>query len=245
MVQKVKGFYDCGGDESHILWKDSIRNNIKNLSKILNDCPTGLLLDVGCGRGETISDIIELNKKRFNIVGIDFQKDSLKYAKDNNIEGVQTDLEYTLPFKDNSFDTVFSHQVIEHINNLDNFIEELFRVTKSGGICIICTENLSSWHNIFAITLGFQEFSNSPSKNFNVANPFWRQWKIRFESRLDHKTIIAIKSLYGLLEVHGFIIDIMIGSGYYPFFGIIGEIFARLDKTHARHIICKAVKVNK
>jgi SAM-dependent methyltransferase len=240
----MKDFSDCGGNKANALWRNSIRNNIINLSKMFDDCTfSNSLLDVGCGRGETISEIIKHSGKNFNlVVGVDGQKESLEYAKNEKITPVQANFDYTLPFKDNSFDVVFSHQVIEHLNNLDIFVKELHRVTKPGGVCILSTENLSSWHNIFAITLGFQEFSNSPSKDFNVANPFWKPWKQKFENRHDHKTIIAIRSLCGLLEVHGFVIKKVIGSGYYPFFGMFGEFIAKLDKTHARHIICKATK---
>lgn len=240
----MKNFADCGGNKAHTLWRDSIRTNIKNLSGMLGGCKfTRSLLDIGCGRGDTISEIIRYSNKNFSVVvGVDVQRDSLKCAKENGIWPIQSNLECVLPFKDDSFDIVLSHQVIEHLNNLDLFAKELYRVTKVGGVCIVSTENLSSWHNIFAILLGFQEFSNSPSKDFNVANPFWKPWKQQFEDRHDHKMIIAVKSLCGLLEVHGFIVEKVVGSGYYPFFGMFGQLLSKIDKTHARHITVRAIK---
>jgi len=47
---------------------------------------------------------------------------------------VQHDLEQTpLPFKDNSFDIVFSYGVLEHINNLPELVKEVYRILKNGG----------------------------------------------------------------------------------------------------------------
>ncbi len=41
------------------------------------------------------------------------------------------------PFEDNSFDSVISSQVLEHVFNPDEFIQEIYRVLKPGGRCLI------------------------------------------------------------------------------------------------------------
>jgi SAM-dependent methyltransferase len=45
--------------------------------------------------------------------------------------------EYNYPLDNNSFDIIFSGQVIEHVKNIWKWMEELKRITKPGGVIII------------------------------------------------------------------------------------------------------------
>ena len=55
-------------------------------------------------------------------------------------------------FDDNSFDTIISFQVIEHIKNDKLFIKEIYRLLKKGGKALITTPNIlmtltrNPWH---------------------------------------------------------------------------------------------------
>src|SRR3972149_4010751 len=46
-----------------------------------------------------------------------------------------------LPFKDESFDIVLCTEVIEHVDDQSQAIEEMFRVIKEGGILVITSPN--------------------------------------------------------------------------------------------------------
>lgn len=67
--------------------------------------------------------------------------------------------------------------VIEHLFDTDNFVSESFRILKPGGYTIVSTVNLASWHNIFALILGYQpfDFANISIKG-TIGNPF-SLWK--------------------------------------------------------------------
>ena len=52
--------------------------------------------------------------------------------------------EYSFPIPDNSYDVVFSAQVIEHVRKIWRWMPEVARVCKPGGLVI--TINPFSWH---------------------------------------------------------------------------------------------------
>jgi ubiquinone/menaquinone biosynthesis C-methylase UbiE len=59
----------------------------------------------------------------------------------------------TIPFSDGTFDLVYSNGVIHHTPNTTRVIDEIFRVLKPGGRCIIMVYAENSWHywrNLFA-----------------------------------------------------------------------------------------------
>ena len=55
-----------------------------------------------------------------------------------------------LPFKDNSFDTIFNSEMIEHLYPQDSkkMLDEFFRVLKPGGKLIITTPNRSEYRRL-------------------------------------------------------------------------------------------------
>ena len=59
-----------------------------------------------------------------------------------------------LPFKNNSFDLILCLAVIEHIENVDNFMEQAFRVLKPGGLFYLSTPNFK---------FCFKNFYNDPT----------------------------------------------------------------------------------
>lgn len=99
----------------------SIREQVHNLN--------GRLLDFGCG-SKPYRSIINVDE----YIGVDFVNDG--HPHDNE----QIDVYYdgkTIPFPDNSFDSVLSSEVFEHIFNLPEILLELDRVLKPGGKMII------------------------------------------------------------------------------------------------------------
>jgi SAM-dependent methyltransferase len=71
---------------------------------------------------------------------LDIQKhwDTLAISKNNsatNRQLVSPD-EYRYPVEDNTFDVVFSGQVMEHVKNIWKWMDELKRITKPGGLII-------------------------------------------------------------------------------------------------------------
>ena len=147
-----------------------------------------------------------------------------------------------MAFKDNFFDVVIANQIIEHLYDTDLFIDEIRRVLKKNGYCIISTENLASWCNIFSLTFGWQPFSitNISKLRLGVGNPLavLSGEKLKAKSML-HTRVLSINALKELFEIHGFEVKKITGAGYFPFPAILG----RLDPKHSHFITIKARKI--
>jgi ubiquinone/menaquinone biosynthesis C-methylase UbiE len=107
---------------------------------LARDFVHGEVLEVGCGEGRGIELIIDRAKNYTAIDKIENVIDQLrkKYPTGKFISGNIPPLSQ---FGDNSFDRIFSFQVIEHIENDHLFLSEINRVLKSGGTALITTPN--------------------------------------------------------------------------------------------------------
>lgn len=86
---------------------------------------TGQLLDVGCG-GKPYQNLF-VNVDRY--VGLEFDTPESRATKHADVfyGGKQ------FPFDDDSYDAVVSNQVLEHVFNPDEFLDEIVRVLKPEG----------------------------------------------------------------------------------------------------------------
>ncbi len=110
----------------------------------------GDLLELGCGEGRGVE---LLAPSADSYTGIDKIKSvtealSEKYPAYKFSDGVFP----PFPYEDNSFDTIVTFQVIEHVKKDEEFIKEIYRVLKEGGQALITTPNIkmtlsrNPWH---------------------------------------------------------------------------------------------------
>lgn len=102
----------------------------------------GRVLDAGCGGGGTV---VSLGQESSFAVGLDI-KDRFRDAgtrlaleeKVSNLAFIEGD-GGRLPFRDQTFDFVFSHSVIEHVDSAESYLAECHRVLVQGGILYLST----------------------------------------------------------------------------------------------------------
>jgi SAM-dependent methyltransferase len=99
----------------------------------------GNLLELGCGEGRGISELGGLvdHYTAIDKIGSIIEKLKLKYPSFR----FESSLFPPIPFPDNSFDSIVSFQVIEHLEDDALFIKEIHRILKPGGCAILTTPN--------------------------------------------------------------------------------------------------------
>ena len=89
----------------------------------------GKILDYGCGIGDFLSVAP-------NSTGVDINKSCVDYCNEQGLSASHI-LDSTIPFPDDTFDTVILDNVYEHLSDTRSVMIEVARVLKTKGITII------------------------------------------------------------------------------------------------------------
>jgi|SRR5581483_1649166 len=221
---------------------------------VLNLLPTGrdlVYLDLGCGDGElTLQRAEKINTDK--IYGNEIIPSEAEKAEKRKIKIKKEDLNKKLSYDSNTFDVITATQVIEHLNNLDEFISEIYRILKPGGTFVVSTENLASWHNIFALALGLQP-STGPwlSEKFSVGfHPLHKEHSKQYVNnpahhhleQNPHTRVMTYRAMKNLFYQYKFKLMDERTMGYYPLPPILSDLFATTDKWHALDMVLKMTK---
>lgn len=225
------------------IWLDSAITNNKKIHSLIEASEKSTILDIGCASGGTTKRYLKNTIIKPQIFGIDIKMNLLRKAHGRGLSVILANAEHKLPFQSNSFDIAIANQIIEHLVNIDTFVTEIYRVLKPKGYAIISTENLSSWHNLSALLLGWQAFSQHISLKRNIGNPLrlGTQYKNRKMGQIHFK-IFTSRGLKEILEINNFKVEGFYGAGYYPSPPILSKILSHIDPVHSAFIGCKARK---
>ena len=112
---------------------------------------SGTVLEIGSGEGYGITELA-LKSEKYIAIDKFVPSISQNLKNENNVEFIQMNVPPLNKIADNSVDFVVSFQVIEHIQNDEKFVEEIFRVLKKDGKMILTTPNIlmslsrNPWH---------------------------------------------------------------------------------------------------
>jgi len=125
------------------------------------------VLDAACGRGQ----IVQILKfYGHEVTGADIAD---YFCADKNIPFVQTDLDETFPFPDNSFDVVINSTALHYLKSSEHFFSESKRILKTGGRVIFSIPNISNLASryYFLKTGKISEFSSAVLSRKNFLYP--------------------------------------------------------------------------
>ena len=101
---------------------------LKGWKELYNNIEGDSVLDLGCATGISLS-LIKTFNPLIEVTGLEGNDSGKEMWDLRNLYVVVGDL-YDLPFEDNSFDTVYSSHVLEHLDNPTAAIEESIRVAR-------------------------------------------------------------------------------------------------------------------
>jgi len=192
--------YDQRFDNPRLDYMRSVEKKI-----LLDNLQTGIILDIGCGTGEQSFFLAE---KGYRILGVDISKEMLKIANDrmkltefnDRLSFVRASAE-ALPFRDRSLEGLISiFGVLNHIPEVDNAFQEIYRVLKRGGRAVFTVVNrwyLTWWINAF-LKCKVNWLISSLKSNEYEANGLWTYYFSRGDL-MNRLTKIGFKVRIGCL----------------------------------------------
>jgi 2-polyprenyl-3-methyl-5-hydroxy-6-metoxy-1,4-benzoquinol methylase len=162
--------------------------------ELIKNIKHGKALELGCGLGEFS---IKLKKLGFNVFCTDGSAEYVKKVQKLGFKAKKADFNSKLPVKSSSFGLVSCLEVIEHLENAEQFVKEIKRVLKNKGYLLISTPNYAFLGVRLKILFG----STMPDEGY-------------------HFRFFTYKSLVGLLEKEGFKIIADNSISFLPFYRI-------------------------
>jgi len=129
-------------------------NLIEHFSLKKNNKPFKSLeiLDIGCGGGLLSEPMSRLGA---NVTGIDASKNNINIAK-HHLKKSKLKINYLNCSPENlntskRFDVILNMEIVEHVENIDNFIKQSSKFLKKNGIMFVATLNQTLKSYLFAI----------------------------------------------------------------------------------------------
>jgi len=133
----------------------------------------GRALDIGCGVGQVVARLAEAG---FEAHGVDVSEPSIARARKFSPRCQVYDGR-RLPFADDFFDSAGALNVLEHVDQPEDFLREAVRITKPGGKLVISSPN-------FLRAIGFRDYH---PKMRGLGNK-WRNWRRQREKRAQMRS---------------------------------------------------------
>ncbi len=142
------------------------------------------VLDVGCGEGHFAAALLGAGAE---VVGCDVAAEPLRRAHSRHptLDLRLVEPEASLPLEDASFDVVWAGETIEHVADTAQWLSELRRVLRSGGLLLISTPEHGPLSRLW---IGLSRTA----------------FQARFDPRADHLRFYTRQLLADLLADFGF-----------------------------------------
>ena len=122
---------------------------VNSFSKLLDSFEeyreSGNILDLSCGRGDFL---VEARKRNWNVYGTEFSQSAINFCEKRGITMHKGELHKEI-FRGLKFDVITSFEVIEHLNNPNDFVSVIHNKLHDRGIAYCTTPNFNSLLRFF------------------------------------------------------------------------------------------------
>lgn len=132
------------------------------------------ILDIGCGTGATAVDFKKMFGRECEVVGLDVIQLQIDIAKRRVKEfGVNAEFFYydghQFPFSDNTFDAVYTSDVLGHVENVPFWMDEINRVIRPGGVLAMFSESKLGKHAYLRNWFMKHGLNTDPHEEFHIS----------------------------------------------------------------------------
>lgn len=199
------------------------------------------LLDFGCGDGSFLASLTGKVNKRY---GIDIDDRIIAHARNQfseiNFQVLRS--EKRMPYKDNFFDVVTLHHVLEHVNSETQVVKEIYRVLKPGGLFFLASpyRGLFTWADTANLRFRFPRIHKYFFKLFLGEDQYQRRFVNKIKeglygdcsiSRQWHKHYQETE-IRNLLEAKFEIQNFIKYSLFSPFLLVLTNVWYFIFKSH-------------
>jgi len=245
MLKKYfKRLYERTMKEAYGLAHNEISKSLDNSNASCLDC--------GAHDGykyETLHDMAGLSKTHY--YGIEWNKDLTVKAQEKGLNVLQGDLNKTLPYDSNSFQSVFGLSVLEHLLNPCKFLKEAHRVLDDDGTLVILTPNISTFFTAALILMGKMP-SSGPHPDSDQLLKQEELFKVSSEGLIHdtktdtpvhrHLVVFSYRVLMSYMKMLGFKDVKGYGFGLYPFPNFMQPVLEKIDPYHCHQMVIFARK---
>lgn len=180
------------GEPSYV-WRDGQRRRLGMILESAGDNLGGRALVDGCGVGMYLHHMREDFE---DVIGLDIEFARLQQAKKLTDKVINGAGEW-LPFPENNFDLVLSHEVLEHVQNDRAAIREIFRTLRPGGrLVLFCPNRGYPFETHGFYWRGKYHFGNIPFINYLP-----RPWRDKLAPHVNVYTRRDLSQLFEGLPV--------------------------------------------
>ncbi|MEA2020176.1 MAG: class I SAM-dependent methyltransferase [Patescibacteria group bacterium] len=119
--------------EKYYWWHVGRKRILETFLKRISLPKDSKILDVGCGTGETTKIFEDYGK----VWGVDVSDKALEFCRKQGLQNLRQSGARHLPFEDRFFDVVAMLDILEHIEEDEEALREVYRVLKGHGYLLI------------------------------------------------------------------------------------------------------------
>ena len=180
------------GEPSYV-WREGQDRRLKMIIDAAEARIRGRVLENGCGVGMYVEKLIAQGG---TVIGLEYDFERAVEAHANSPHITNAAGEH-LPFPEETFDLVLSHEVIEHVQDDRKAISEMVRALHPGGrLALFCPNRGYPFETHGIYWRGKYKFGNIP-----LVNWLPRQWRDRLAPHVEVYTLRDLRCLFDGLPV--------------------------------------------